>query len=428
MPAHNRTANPLIYKQFTGQRLWQFRRKDLCSTRAQRFRNMPHALNCPTQDLAASEHRTPDTAPHTAESLASTAAIVLAGSYAWTNSSFEQLRVRPLLPIAQSPMIVHVLRALGTFGVSDATICANGSTGALKAYFEKAPAMPIAVNYYEDKSPRGAAGCMRDAAQKTDADTLIVTECAILPDAPLADLVAHHRQTGAALTIAVSREERFGAAEFLNPTGLYIIDRRALAHIGAQGYQDIKENLIPQLHAAGERIETFETSRGCPNVLNAQSYLAANHWMIQRIVDQPSLLADESEYQRTGSVLVHNSASIDPTASLVGPVLVGPGVQIRAGAVIVGPTSIGAGTCLGRNVAVSRSVIWSDTRVGEGAVVDRSIVGDNASVPANASLRGAVQAPEPASRSSLRSWRRHFQVATHLRQRLVSDWAVSSAR
>ncbi len=360
--------------------------------------------------------------------LSSPAAIVLAGSYAWTNSSFEQLRARPLLPIAQSPMIVHVLRSLSKNGISDVTICANGSTGAMKSYFAAAPPTSIAVDYYEDKSPRGAAGCLRDAAQRTDADTLIVTECSMQLDVSLDALLAKHRQSGAALTIAVSREERMDSAEFLNPIGLYVIERRVLRYIGEQGYQDIKENFIPQLHDAGERIEIFETPRGCPNVLNARSYLTANHWMIQRIVGQTGLLSDEADYRRTGERVVHNSARIDPTASLVGPVIVGPGVQIEAGAVVVGPTALGEGTTLGRNVAVSRSVLWKNTTVGDNAVVDGSILSDNAKVAAGARLKGAVHMAERAPQGAMASLRRRAQQATRPRERAVAGLAMSSVR
>jgi len=388
---------------------------------------MSHVLNRPSEITAEIDATAAPTVSATREHYSSTAAIVLAGSYSWTNSSFEQLRARPLLPIAQSPMIVHVLRALDREGISAATICANGSTAAMKSFFDAAPPT-IAVDYYEDTSPRGAAGCLRDAAQRTEAQTLIVTECSIHTDVSLEALVAQHHERGAALTIAVSREDLPGAAAFLNPTGLYVVDRRVLDYISAQGYQDIKENFIPQLHAAGERIEIFETSRGCPNVLNARSYLAANQWMIQRLVDQAGLLADDVDYRRTADVMVHVSARIDPAATLVGPVLIGPGVQIEAGAVVIGPTAIGTGTTVGRNVAVSRSVIWNHTQIADDAVVDRSILADHAKVPTGVRLQGVVQGPDQASRGALGSWLRRTPPAARPGQRAVASLAMSSAR
>jgi len=37
------------------------------------------------------------------------------------------------------------------------------------------------------------------------------------------------------------------------PAGVYVFERRALEHVASTGFQDIKENLIPRLHRAGER-------------------------------------------------------------------------------------------------------------------------------------------------------------------------------
>ena len=93
--------------------------------------------------------------------------------------------------------------------------------------------------------------------------------------------------------------------------------------------------------------------------------------MIQRIVGQTGLLSDEADYRRTGERVVHNSTRIDPTASLVGPIIVrltrraseGRGRRRRS-------TALEQSTTLGRNVAVSRSVLWKNATVGDNAVVD----------------------------------------------------------
>jgi len=361
-----------------------------------------------------------------AHDLNATAAVILAGSYAWTGSTFERLRARPLLPVGHAPLIVHVLRSLERAGVSHATICANGATPSLKAHFEQSPFAAVNVSYYEDGSPRGAAGCVFDAARSTDAETLIVTDCSVLPDLCFESLLAQHRQTGAALTIVVTRDERAGAKAALNPTGVYVIERRVLHHVGAQGYQDIKESLVPQLHRAGETIATFETEPGCPTVLNAHSYLDANRWMVSRIASGQGQLADGREYRRSGEVVAHASARIDANASVVGPVIIGADVQIAAGAVIVGPTTIGDGSVIGAGAVVSRSVIWSGSEIGEGALVDQSIVADDTVVPAGSQLHGSVRTVASEARPLLSRLRR--PAAPLRRPQPVAGLAMSSVR
>jgi NDP-sugar pyrophosphorylase family protein len=109
--------------------------------------------------------------------------------------------------------------------------------------------------------------------------------------------------------------------------------------IPEHGFQDIKENLIPRLHRAGARVMAYESEGVCPRVLNAQTYLAVNQWVLERRVREEG----ESEG------LVHPTAWVEPGARLVGPVQLGPRVRVQSGATIVGPTSIGAESTVGRN-------------------------------------------------------------------------------
>ena len=59
--------------------------------------------------------------------------IVLAGTYHWSQSVFEQLLPRPLLPVAQTPMICYALRWMRDGGIARATVCANSASRAVRA-------------------------------------------------------------------------------------------------------------------------------------------------------------------------------------------------------------------------------------------------------------------------------------------------------
>ena len=66
------------------------------------------------------------------------------------------------------------------------------------------------------------------------------------------------------------------------------------------------------------------------------------------------------------------------------PSLIGPGAVVAPGAV-VGPEAVVGPACLvGPGARVSKSVLCEGSRVGEGAVLDRVIVGPRARVPAGA--------------------------------------------
>jgi NDP-sugar pyrophosphorylase family protein len=310
-------------------------------------------------------------------------AVVLAGTHRWSGSSFERLAPRPLVPVALAPLITYPLRWLLEAGVERATICANGTTRDIEAELSDGRRLGVELSYYKDSTPRGAAGCTRDAGLDSGSDTLVVVDGTAVPTVDLAGVLDAHRASGAAMTAVVHREHLAAPT----PGGVYVIERRVLDQVPESGFQDIKENLIPKLHRAGERVVAHESDAFCPHVFNAPTYLAVNQWVLQ-------LLAEE---EARGSALVDPSAVLEPGARLVGPVQVGAGAYIAAGATVVGPTTIGADCTIERNALVARSVLWNRCVVGEGAVVHGCVAGNDAVVAPAARLFNVVRSARDAS-------------------------------
>ncbi len=297
--------------------------------------------------------------------------IVLAGAYPG-HCALDQLVPRPLLPVAQQPLISYSLRWMKGGGLGRATICVNSEARAVRARVDGS-AIGMRVDYLEDWTPRGAAGCVRDAGIKVDADTFVVADGTSVPVVDLAELLEDHHAAGAAVTVVVGAD----AAGRLRPSGVYVFHRRAFDFIPADGFQDIKEKLIPRLYGAGEHVSTHMARAVAPRVVNIDTYLALNQWAVE---SGSAHLSSVDGFRILGEAVVHVSAVVDPGARLLGPVLLGPRVSVHEGATIVGPASLGPGTAVGRGAVVSRSVAWNGCFVGDGAFVDRCMLADGASI------------------------------------------------
>ena len=321
----------------------------------------------------------------TQQQMADVEGVILAGTYAWHRSSFERLRPRPLLPVAQRPLIAYALELLKDSGVSQATICGNGTTTALRNHFDTRSNAPVSIDFYEDSSPRGTAGCVRDVATRSAASTFVVADSATVPTVDLRRMIAQHRRQGAAVTIAVTRRHVKTSAEpYLRPTGMYVIERDALSSVPAVSFQDLKESLIPKLAARGQGIEVFVVDDVSPRVLNVETYLALDAWALRRQLLQMSAQVDPS-------------AVIDETARLIGPVIVGPGVSVGPQATIIGPVSIGPGSSIGSGAVLARSAVWENCSVGRDAVVDRCVLADGVEIEAGATVTEMLKLKGSAS-------------------------------
>lgn len=326
--------------------------------------------------------------------------IVLAGVHAWGESILEEICCRPLLPVLGRPLVWHVLDWLSRNGIARASICANSDTGIFKDRLGTGTVASVGVDYYADLMPRGPAGCVRDAAYGPSAfaaNTFVVVDGTVVTRMDLAALLAAHEQTGAAITMVV--EENPGAPA-VEPAGIYVISRAALDYVPSQGYQDIKEMLIPKLYEAGQRVVPYVAATGSLRVTNAASYLSVLSWALQ---DPPRL---PGTYNRIGQSLVHVTSFLARNARLIGRVIVAPHCVIEQGATVLGPTVIAPDVRIGRDAVVSRTSIWPRCVVGRSAVVDHSILTCGSRIEAATGMRDTVYrprhgAPEPLPSSEL---------------------------
>ncbi len=297
--------------------------------------------------------------------------IILAGVHRWGECGLESLLPRPLLPVAESPLICYGLRWLRDAGIMRSTICANSESTLVRRCLGDGSRIGLRVHYYEDTMPRGPAGCVHDATLFDAADVFVVVEGCVIPELDLGRLLETHAQSGAALTVVVQPGERGEEAGGLRPAGVYVFSRAALSQVSRTGYQDIKELLIPRLHKQGLRVAMYVSERACLQVTDAATYVSANEALIASVAAGGQM---PGEYRRRGAARVHAAASVAADARLVGPVLIGPESRVEAGATVVGPTAIGLGCRIGAEAVVCRSILWDHAAVGERATLDRCIV------------------------------------------------------
>jgi NDP-sugar pyrophosphorylase family protein len=104
------------------------------------------------------------------------------------------------------------------------------------------------------------------------------------------------------------------------------------------------------------------------------------------------LLLERETARRGRSLLVDDSAEIEPGVGFVGDVMVGAGARIVTGARIIGPSVIGERAVIARGAFVERCIIWEDAQIGEKARIIDSIVAAGASVGAGSVLERGVLA------------------------------------
>lgn len=316
-------------------------------------------------------------------------AIILAGAHVWKSDSLEYAYPRLLWPVANTPLVEHILVWLAETRVRTVMICANNATRALRLHLREPASHGLDIRYYEDRLPRGPAGCASDAAAIVPADHYVVLDGSVVPALDLGALLDFHEQADAAVTIVVDGAP-LGPDDLQRestPTDIYVFAAHALRQVPATGYRDIKEMLIPQLHDSGARIMTYLAERHCPRINGLESYFVVQDWMLDRIRRGDVAAA---EYVRSNGTYLHAAARVAGTARFLGPVMVGPQTRIGDGAMIVGPTVIGSRCTIGRGSVIGRCVLWDDCQVGTRARLEQCLVTSGSSIEPGAVDVGSV--------------------------------------
>jgi NDP-sugar pyrophosphorylase family protein len=350
-------------------------------------------------------------------------AVVLAGGQEYGQCPLSRQAPRALWPLIDKPIIESVLAALQDVGIGEMAISANGRTHDIMDRLGTHPSPDVTVHYSEDPLPRGAAGCLKDCEQWLGSETFVVVPGAsLLVGVSLADLIAQHRASGAALTVG-AEPDADGDAGFdaptsgrhlaLKPTGIYVCEPVVLEHIKTRGYQDMKEQLIPKLVQAGLKVRAVAIRGRVIAVRNEECYLNAMVEVMEDAEARQAFTGHLSTRVPGSGVWIHPQAQVHAAARVVGPAYIGAGARIDADAVVIGPAIVGEGCQVGAEAVVHESILWRGARVGRGAMVEQAVMSAEAVVGAGVEVRGSIVVKEGLSAAE--------------RQTLGGSWDLSSA-
>ena len=319
-------------------------------------------------------------------------AVVMAGGEGTRLRPMTANQPKPLLPLVNRPIMEHVLRLLRRHGFGEAVVTVQFLAAQVRTYFGDGEDLGMALSYATEEVPLGTAGGVRNAADALRDDRFLVISGDALTDIDLTDMVRFHRDSGALVTIGLTRvpdplefgiiivDEEGRVQRFLEKptwgqvfsdtvnTGIYVMEPEVLDHVPAGRAADWSGDVFPELLARGAPLYGYVAGGYWTDVGTHAGYMKAQADMLSGLVD-----VDLGGFEVSPGVRVGEGAEVDAGAVLKGPLYVGDYAKVEAGA------ELREFTVLGSNVVVRG-----------GAFLHRAIVHDNVFVAPSATLRGCV--------------------------------------
>lgn len=322
-------------------------------------------------------------------------ALVLAGGTGTRLRPFSHTMPKQLIPIANKPVLVHILEDVRAQGITDVGIVVGHYAHDIAEVLGDGSWLGLRITYLHQDAPRGLAHCVVIAREFLgDEDFVMYLGDNMLPQGT-AEVVDAFRAGGAEAQLAVQRvgdPRAFGVAE--------LDDRQRVLRVVEKPAQPVSDLALigvyvfsPRVHEAVAAIEP--SARGELEITDAVQWLVAQghdvrashysgYWRDMGTVDD--MLECNRELLRSLTPSV--AGRTDATSVLLGPVDIGAGSSVTNSR-ITGPVSIG------RDTVIKDSVVGPDTTIGDhcvvsGAGVSYSIILDAASVTGVGGLHGSV--------------------------------------
>ena len=318
-------------------------------------------------------------------------AVIMAGGEGSRLRPLTSNQPKPLLPIANRPMMEHVIDLLRRHGITDIVVTLAFMADAIRQHFGDGSDYGVTIEYVVELEPLGTAGSVRNAAHLLP-ETFLVISGDVLTDIDLSEIIELHEQKQAMVTIGltpVSNPLEFGIVitradgsieRFLEKptwgqvfsdtvnTGIFVLDPAVLDEVDIGRSVDFSADVFPKLLADGAPLYGAVTHGYWEDVGTLESYLRAHRDVLDQtvMVDVPGFVVREGVWLGEG-------VDVHPDANVEGPAVIGDNCRIEAG-VRIGPYT----------------VLGKDVRVRSGVDLERVVLLDHCFIGRGAQLRGTV--------------------------------------
>lgn len=319
---------------------------------------------------------------------------------------------KPLVPIANVPVMEHILRLLKAHGITEVYANLHYLPEKITEYFGTGEELGMKLTFRTEEQLSGDAGGVRAMKEYLSDGTFIVVMGDLLTDADLSTIIKQHKDKKALASIAIKKVDdvtRFGivvqdesgfitgfqekpavadALSDLASTGIYILEPEVFSHIPETGEFGFGRQLFPQLVAKGLPVLGIEMAKGTywSDVGAIPQYLEANFDALDESVKLHTFKSSDTR--------VKNGASNDVASEKSsGAGLIGEGTKIHASAIIDGTLMTGKNCSIAANAKISGRVILGDESVvEEGVELTDCLVWKKSTIGKNSKLRNTVVA------------------------------------
>ena len=310
---------------------------------------------------------------------------------------------KPLVPVANCPVMEHIIRLLSMNGFTDIICNLHYMPDQIQSYFGDGSKWGINLSYKHEEELSGDAGGVRACRDFLGKETFVVMMGDLVTDCDLSKIVAEHRAKKAIATIAIKQVddvEQFGvvvqdengfitgfqekpkAAEAKSnraSAGIYVLEPEVFNHMPEDGAYGFGRQLFPKLVEEGLPVLGSEITSYWSDVGTLAQYRKTN---FDAVTGQINIPISGLKKIVDGSLhFLEAGSSINEDSELTGPLFLGANSKILSHCQTRGCVVIGDNVTVEENVVLENVVICSGATIYSNSSLKDCIVGPGGVIP-----------------------------------------------
>ncbi len=318
-------------------------------------------------------------------------AVIMAGGEGTRLRPLTCCRPKPMVPVANKPVMEHIVELLKKHGITDIAATLQYMPDLIREYFGDGEDFGVRLRYYIEDKPLGTAGSVKNAEAFLD-DTFLVISGDALTDIDLKSAIQFHKDRNSMATLVLKRVDiplEYGVVvtdpegriiRFLEKpswgevfsdtanTGIYILSPEIFSYIKPGAVFDFSKDLFPAL------LKDNKSMYG---------YITEDYWCD---------IGDIAAYLQAQADILDGRVRVNiPGQELEKGVWIGKGTEIGRGVKLTAPCLIGSGCHIGEASEIGSYSIIGDNNVISGQCgIKRGITWKNCTVGCKTQLRGGI--------------------------------------
>ncbi len=335
--------------------------------------------------------------------------VIMAGGFGTRLKPLTINRPKPMVPVANRPMMEHIVELLKQHGITDLISILYFQPEHITSHFRDGAAFGVRMDYVTADADYGTAGAVRNALDLIGNDRIIVISGDVLTDFDLTAAIREHDTRGAEATIALTSVENplaFGIVimdqetrrieRFLEKptwgqvfsdtinTGIYILEPAAVRRVPAKTNFDFSKDLFPSMLRDEARLFGHVATGYWRDVGNIEEYRRANEDALAGRVHLR--FQGQQHAEGKGTVWGERGAATARDVRIAGNVVLGRSASVASG-VTLENVAIGAGCVIGEGAELQNVVLWENCRIGKGARLNETVCAARVGVGEGAVIR-----------------------------------------